>query len=123
MAISFFKGVDIHRGNYSIDITPADRNKSKCIVEILGKYTQPVFVNYTGNCEEIAVVFKPVGANHFFNNDLIEVCPLFSRELNNILWTEFAYVQFNGSSGWLIFNENFVNIPLGSAFNGMVVKN
>ena len=31
-------------------------------------------------------------------------------------------VYWNGS-GWLIFNENFVNMPLGSAYNVMVVKN
>ncbi len=97
-AISFFKGVVIHRGHYLVNITATNQNKNKCVVEILGKYTQPVFVNYTGNCEEIAVVFKPLGANHFFKNDLIEVSPLFSQELNNIRWTEFSYVLLDNNS-------------------------
>jgi len=94
-AISFFKGADIQRGNYELSIIAADQNKNKCIIEILGKYTQPVFVNYVGHCEEVAVVFKPLGVNHFFQNDLIELAPLFSQELKNDLWTEFSHVLLN----------------------------
>ena len=94
-AISFFRGADIHRGNYLINIIATNRDKGNCIVEILGKYTQPVFVNYIGNCEEIAVVFKPLGASHFFQNDLIEISPLFSQQLNNKLWIEFSDVLLN----------------------------
>lgn len=97
-AISFFKGANIQRGNYQINITATDQNKTNCVIEILGKYTQPVFVNYFGNCEEIAIVFKPLGVNHFFQNDLIELSPLFSQELKNILWTEFSYVLLNDQS-------------------------
>lgn len=94
-AISFFKGASIQRGNYELNILVTDQDKTKCTVEILGKYTQPVFVNYTGHCEEVAVVFKPLGMNHFFENDLMELAPLFSQELNNKDWTEFAPVLFN----------------------------
>ena len=97
-AISFFKGAHIYRGNYLVNITANDQNKSKCAVEILGKYTHPVFVNYTGNCEEIAIVFKPLGVNHFLKNDLIEVAPLFSQQLDNTLWTEFSPILLNDNS-------------------------
>jgi len=97
-AISFFKGATIQRGNFEVSITASDQNKSICTIEILGKYTQPVFVNYIGNCEEIAVVFKPLGVNHFFQNDLIELSPHFSQELNNTEWTAFANVLFNENS-------------------------
>lgn len=97
-AISFFKGVDIQRGNYVVNITASNQSKNKCIVEILGKYTQPVFVNYKGKCEEIAVVFKPFGINHFFQNDLIEVSPLFSQELNNLTWREFSHALLSDNS-------------------------
>lgn len=91
-AISFFKGAEIQRGHYEINITANNHNKSKCIVEILGKYTQPVFVNYIGICEEIAVIFKPLGMNHFFQDDLIALSPLFSQELKDNNWTNFAHV-------------------------------
>lgn len=97
-AISFFKRVNIHRGNYTINITATNKSKTKCSIEILGKYTQPLFVNYAGNCEEIAVVFKPLGINHFFQNDLIELAPLFSQQLNNSIWTEFSLSLFNDNS-------------------------
>lgn len=97
-AISFFKGVNIQRADYEINITATDQNKTQCVVEILGKYTQPVFVNYIGNCEEISVVFKPLGVNHFFKNDLIELSPLFSQKLENSLWTAFSHVLLNDNS-------------------------
>lgn len=94
-AISFFKGAAIQRGDYELSIIAASQNKDECIVEILGKYIQPVFVNYLGHCEEVAVVFKPLGVNHFFQSDLIELAPIFSQELNDELWTEFCYVLLN----------------------------
>jgi AraC-like DNA-binding protein len=93
-AISFFKGVDILRGDHVITITDSKQSKNICIVEILGKYTKPVFVNYTGNFEEVAIVFKPLGVNHFFNNALIEITPHYSQALNSALWTEFSCILF-----------------------------
>jgi AraC-like DNA-binding protein len=97
-AISFFKGVEIIRGDYEININTENQHKSKCVVEILGKYTRPVFVNYFGNCEEVAIVFKPLGVNIFFQNDLIELSPVFSQELKNIHWTEFSHELLNEKS-------------------------
>ena len=90
-AISFFKGVEIKRGDHEISIKTTNKQKSKCVVEILGKYTRPVFVNYFGDCAEVAIVFKPLGVNNFFKNDLIELSPHFSQELINKHWTEFSH--------------------------------
>lgn len=92
-AISFFKNIEIKRGDYMLNITASHKNK--CIVEILGKYTQPVFVNYKGEFEEIAIVFKPLGVNHFFKNNLIEIAPKYSQALNSELWNEFSSTLFN----------------------------
>lgn len=92
-AISFFQGADIQRRNYKINIKATAKNKY--CTEILGKYTQPVFVNYIGKCEEVAIVFKPFGVNHFFENDMIEIAPIYSQELKNTLWIEFSYNLFN----------------------------
>ncbi len=107
-AISFLRGVDIERGDYLLNITAADKYRNRCIVEILGKYTQPVFVNYKGSCEEIAVVFKPLGANHFFQKALVEISPLFSQELNNMPWTEFSHVLLKSTTRRIEMLENFL---------------
>lgn len=125
-AISFFKGTDIQRGDHSISITANPQN-NHCQVEILGKFTQPVFVHYTGRCEELAIVFKPLGVNHFFLNDLREIAPLFSQELTNERWTAFAYDLFNEISQekkiemlelFLIHNyRDFGNKPLYDALS------
>ncbi|HRI21518.1 MAG TPA: AraC family transcriptional regulator [Panacibacter sp.] len=93
-AISFFKGIDIYRTNYNITILSSADNEPKRCIEILGKYTQPVFVHYKGKCEEIAIVFKPLGVNHFFLSNLIEVAPEYSQALNDESWTEFSTVLF-----------------------------
>ena len=94
--ISFFKGADIERKNHTININASKHNKY--CVDILGKYTQPVFINYTGKCDEVTVVFKPLGMNHFLQNDIIELTPLFVQELKNSPWTEFTHVLFNENS-------------------------
>lgn len=95
MAISFFKNVEITRADHEININSADRQKNKYAVEILGKYTRPVFVNYFVNCEEVAVVFRPLGLNNFFENDLIEIAPSFSQELKDKKWVEFSQGLLN----------------------------
>ncbi len=97
-AISFFKGAYIERSNYLINIAAHDPYRNQCAVEILGKYTRPVFVNYRGYCEEIAIVFKPLGVNHFFANDLIAVAPHYSQKLENSLWTDFAEMLFGANN-------------------------
>ncbi|CAN5376067.1 hypothetical protein BH11BAC2_BH11BAC2_07080 [soil metagenome] len=97
-AISFFKGVDLQRNDYNIYIAPSLKNKTNCSVEILGKYTTPVFVHYKGKCEEIAIVFKPLGINQFFRDDLITIAPEFSQALDNSLWTELSNSLFKEST-------------------------
>lgn len=94
-AISFFKGVEIQRDDFNINIISSLNHKEKSNIEILGKYTQPVFVNYKGKCEEIAIVFKPLGVNHFFFAELIELTPAFSQALLNESWNKFSVDLFN----------------------------
>lgn len=95
-AISFFKGAVIERNNFDLNIKASHKNK--IAIEILGKYTHPVFVNFFGQFEEIAIVFKPLGVSHFFENDMIKISPLFSQALNNELWNSFANELFKAKS-------------------------
>ncbi|EIM74118.1 hypothetical protein A3SI_16540 [Nitritalea halalkaliphila LW7] len=79
--ISLFKGVQIARGDLSLTITGGEEVKNEVCVEITGKYTQPFFVSYQGSFEEIAIIFKPLGASYFLQNDLITYAPSFSQAL------------------------------------------
>lgn len=94
-AISFFKNAHLQRGNHEINIQPAHRGTDICSAEILGKYTQPVFVNFTGPFEEVSVVFKPLGVSHFFKENFIDLAPNFSQELKDEGWVEFSHRLFN----------------------------
>lgn len=84
--ISFIKGVEIQRYYLMLNIQSKENSGDKVCVEITGKYTQPFFVNYKGNFDEISIVFKPLGVNHFLEKDLIEHAPKFSQPLNLENW-------------------------------------
>jgi AraC-like DNA-binding protein len=93
-SISFIKGVELKRGDFEITITGKTSTKARHCVEVLGKYTQPVFVNYQGACEEVAIVFKPLGMNHFFAEDLQSLAPLYTQALQHPTWEEFCKTLF-----------------------------
>jgi AraC-like DNA-binding protein len=92
--IFFVKGVNTSRDNHAIHLLHNENSKEQVSVEITGKYTQPVSLNYEGEFDEISIIFKPLGVNCFFNNDLIEYAPLFSQPLNLTHWQSFAEELF-----------------------------
>jgi AraC-like DNA-binding protein len=64
-------------------------NDAVCI-EVLGKYTQPVFVNYRGIVEEISIVFKPLGINRFITADHVNIAPDYSQPFSDDVWLQAA---------------------------------
>ncbi|GHB40773.1 helix-turn-helix domain-containing protein [Mongoliitalea lutea] len=92
--ISLFKGVKIKREDLSLQISSKEDLKNEVSVEITGKYTQPFFVNYQGDFNEIAIIFKPLGVNHFLQDDLIEYAPDFSQALLLPHWHTLAEKLF-----------------------------
>lgn len=86
--ISFFKGANIQRHPYKIDIT--ESKDAKCKIEILGKYNCPVLIEYTGKLKEISIIFKPLGVNRFFRENYLSIAPNFSQELTNKVWNKFG---------------------------------
>lgn len=89
-SISFLKGVNLTRDDYTINLAYNEYTREQVSVEIIGKYTQPVFVNYEGDFKEITIVFKPLGVNCFLIDDLIEYAPLFSQPLALTHWQSIA---------------------------------
>ncbi len=90
--LSFFNAVLVNRGDHSIAIKgwPAGGPS----IEVLGKYTQPIFVSCEGLIDEIAVIFKPLGMNRFMREDLMQVAPLYSQPYYNEQWLNAAHELF-----------------------------
>ena len=91
--LSFFKGASVHRQNWSLQIS---ENTDKGVhIEILGKYTTPVLIEYKGQMSEISIVFKPAGLNRFFKDNYFSLAPKFSQALNNTVWSKFGNSLFS----------------------------
>jgi AraC-like DNA-binding protein len=91
--LSFFKGVSVHRKNWSLQIFGNTDNGVH--IEILGKYTIPVFIEYKGAMSEISIVFKPAGLNRFFKDNYLSLAPKFSQALINREWSKFGETLFS----------------------------
>lgn len=108
--VSFFKNVAIKRIQNEISITSENPIENNIHIEILGKYLTPVLVHYSGNIEEIAIIFKPLGINHFLKNPLYKIAPLYSQGFNHEKWLHFGDVLFeeNSIASQLSVLENFL---------------
>lgn len=93
--LSIFKGVTINRQQWNIKI--CESNKKNINIEVLGKYTCPLLIEYLGKVEEISIIFKPLGVNRFFQAYFDQIAPEYSQELNNPLWTEFGVNYFKNN--------------------------
>jgi AraC-like DNA-binding protein len=92
--LSFFKGVTINRRQRSLEISESGTNSIH--IEILGKYTRPVLLEYNGLIREISIVFKPLGINRFISDNYHSVAPNFSQEFTNSVWRHFTEDLFSG---------------------------
>lgn len=93
--LSFFKGASIHRQNWSLQIS--ENTDAGIHIEILGKYTTPILLDYKGQLREISIVFKPAGVNRFFKDNYFSLAPKFSQELKNAAWSKFGESLFSGN--------------------------
>lgn len=92
--ISLLKGVKVERDNLTLNIKGRKESVDTISVEITGKYTQAFFVNYDGAFQEIAIIFKPLGVNHFLQHNLIEYASQFSQSLRIPEWHTLAHDLF-----------------------------
>ena len=105
--LSFFKGVAISRDNFQVTITEQQTKEITYCIEILGKYTQPVFVHYEGCLDEISIIFKPLGINRFIGGDLLNVAPNYSQAFDNEVWQNIAANLFDADDR-IDFLEQFL---------------
>ena len=91
--LSFFKSASVHRQNWSLQIS--ENTDVGVYIEILGKYTTPVLLEYKGQLREISIVFKPAGLNRFFKDNYLSLAPNFSQELKNDVWGQFGESLFS----------------------------
>ena len=93
--LSFFKGAFVQRNNWNVQIT--ENTNIGVHIEILGKYTTPVLIEYKGELREISIVFKPLGLNRFFPENYLSIAPKFSQELTNEVWRQFGENLFSSN--------------------------
>ena len=105
-AISFFNKATIQREGFHLSVN--FNTKALPCIEILGKYTSPVFVDYKGDFEEIAIVFKPLGVNHFIEEDLYSVASNASQSYKNKDWNELAVTLFSNTENKIEALELFL---------------
>lgn len=103
--LSFFKGASVMRKQRCVEISAADYTTVK--IEILGKYTYPLLIEYTGKLQEISIVFRPLGLNRFFRDNYHSIAPAFSQELVSKEWQTFGETLFTGEND-IIKLESFL---------------
>ena len=92
--ISFMKGASVQRQNWTLQVS--ENTSDRMHIEILGKYTTPVLLEYKGQLREISIIFKPLGLNRFFKDNYLSLAPEFSQELVNDVWGQFGESLFTG---------------------------
>ena len=86
--LSFFKGSSVQREELRVEIS--ESINVGLHIEILGKYTSPVLIEYKGKVREISIVFKPLGINRFIRDSYQSLASNFSQELTNNIWSNFG---------------------------------
>lgn len=103
--LSFLNGVSVNRDGHRVSIK--EHREGTCSIELLGKYTQPVFVTCEGVIDEVAIVFKPLGVNRFISEDFIDAAPHYSQPYHNSQWLKAAEDLFC-SENRIEFLEEFL---------------
>jgi AraC-like DNA-binding protein len=101
--LSFFKGVDIQRNHFQINLVESSNLKVQ--IELLGKYINPLIIQYSGKIQEISIVFKPLGINRFFRENYHSIAPNFAQEYKKIEWQLFGDKLFTCENKIKILEE------------------
>lgn len=94
--LSFFRGVEIQRKDFQINLV--ESSDLKVQIELLGKYINPLMIEYRGKIQEISIVFKPLGINRFIRKNYQSIAPNFAQEYNNIEWQLFGDKLFTSEN-------------------------
>lgn len=86
--LSFFKGVEIYRNHFQVNLV--ESSASKVQIELLGRFINPLLIDYSGKIQEISIVFKPLGINRFIRTNYQSIAPNFTQEFKNREWQHFG---------------------------------
>lgn len=91
--VEFYENAKIVQNTNGIRITPVKTAAVKAnnySIEILGRYTAPVFISYEGYVNGFTINFKPLGINYFFDKSYSVIAPDNFQKLLDIKWNKFA---------------------------------
>jgi AraC-like DNA-binding protein len=94
--LSFFRGVAIQRNHFQINLV--ESSDLKVQTELLGKYINPLLIEYSGKIQEISIVFKPLGINRFIRKNYQSIAPNFTQEYHNEAWQHFGEKLFTSEN-------------------------
>ena len=87
-ALALFRNADLLMEGRNLKITPTKDANHNTVV--LGKYTAPVVITYSGFLEEISVNFTALGINYFFDAEYRDLAPENFQHLREHAWLEFV---------------------------------
>jgi AraC-like DNA-binding protein len=91
--VELYENALITRSANEMRVTPVKdtgRKKSTYSIEILGRYTAPIFISYEGYVNGFAINFKPLGINYFFDKSYKAIAPSNFQKLSDPVWNKFA---------------------------------
>jgi AraC-like DNA-binding protein len=89
--LELYENATIRRSAHEMNVKPVKGDaKSKCSVEILGRYTEPIFISYEGYVNGFTINFKPLGINYFFDRSYKKIAPDNFQKSSDSAWNKFA---------------------------------
>jgi AraC-like DNA-binding protein len=91
--LELYENAAIKRSAHEMKVKPfkeAGSIKNKYSVEILGRYTEPIFISYEGYVNGFTINFKPLGINYFFDKPYKEIAPDNFQRSADTTWNKFA---------------------------------
>jgi AraC-like DNA-binding protein len=91
--LELYENASIKRSANEIKVKPVEEKggkKNKYSVEILGRYTEPIFISYEGYVNGFTINFKPLGINYFFDRSYKEIAPDNFQKSADTTWNKFA---------------------------------
>jgi AraC-like DNA-binding protein len=91
--LELYENAAIKRSAHEMKVKPfklAGSKKKQYSVEILGRYTEPIFISYEGYVNGFTINFKPLGINYFFDKSYKEIAPDNFQRSVDTTWNKFA---------------------------------
>jgi AraC-like DNA-binding protein len=91
--IELYENAAITRSANEMKVMPVHQTRGKknsYSTEILGRYTEPIFISYEGYVNGFTINFKPLGINYFFDKSYSQLAPDNFQRSSDATWNKFA---------------------------------